>query len=338
MVTVARPFFVSPRRWQAAGALAIIVGLLLLLNGLNVVNSYVGQRFITAISRRDRERYFMFAGLYLCVFAASTLTGVFSQFVQDRLALAWRGWLTRILVDRYLSGHTFERIRAKREIDNPDQRISEDVRTFTSTLLSFVVMIVNAALTTIAFAGILWSITPALLLAAVFYAIFGTLITVLLGHRLVHLNNLQLKKEADLRYGLIHVAHLSDRALAPGAQPEVNEGRRVRARLRRVIQNSKSIIGVNRNVGLFTSGYNYLVQLLPILIVAPRYLRGEIDFGVVTQSAMAFAQLLGAFSLIVAQFQSISTFAAVVRRLGALWDEMEMATERPAHVPSSSLA
>jgi vitamin B12/bleomycin/antimicrobial peptide transport system ATP-binding/permease protein len=335
VVTIARPYFVSPRRWQAAGALAIIVALLLLLNALNVVNSYVGQRFITAISRRDRERYVTFAGLYLCVFAASTLTGVFSQFVQDRLALSWRAWLTRILVDRYLSGHTFERIRAKREIDNPDQRISEDVRTFTSTLLSFVVMIVNAVLTTIAFAGILWSITPTLLFAAVFYAILGSLVTVLLGHRLVHLNNLQLKKEADLRYGLIHVR---EHALAPGAQAEANDGRRVRARLRRVIHNSRSIIGVNRNVGFFTSGYNYLVQLLPILIVAPRYLRGEIDFGVVTQSAMAFAQLLGAFSLIVAQFQSISTFAAVIRRLGTLWDEMDTATERPSHVPSSSLA
>jgi putative ATP-binding cassette transporter len=80
-------------------------------------------------------------------------------------------------------------------------------------------------------------------------------------------------------------------------------------------------------VAFFTSGYNYLVPILPILIVAPLYLRGKIELGVVTQSAMAFAQLLGAFSLIVAQFQSISAFAAVVRRLGALWEEMDVTEE-----------
>ncbi len=94
------------------------------------------------------------------------------------------------------------------------------------------------------------------------------------------------------------------------------------------------MIGVNRNLGFFTSGYNYLVPIIPILIVAPRYLQGHIEFGTVTQSAMAFAQLLGAFSLIVAQFSSISSFAAVVRRLGSLWEEMESAGAGPGYVPA----
>jgi putative ATP-binding cassette transporter len=226
-----------------------------------------------------------------------------------------------------LAGHTFDRIAAKKEIDNPDQRISEDVRTFTSTLVSFVVMIANSTLTTIAFAGVLWSITPALLLTAVLYAALGSTLTVFLGFRLVALNNLQLKKEADFRYGLIH---LREHAEPLNARGEPREARRVRARLRRVVHNTRAIIGVTRNVGFFTSGYNYLVQILPILVVAPRYFRGEVEFGVVTQSAMAFAQLLGAFSLIVAQFQSLSTFAAVIGRLGALHEEMEArSSERP---------
>ncbi len=319
VVTLGKPFFVSAMRWRARTALGIVVVLLLALNGLNVANSYVGRNFVTAISERNRDRYFVFAAFYLAVFAASTVTGVFAQFVQDRLALAWREWLTRHLLARYLAGHAFERVSAKREIDNPDQRIAEDIRTFTTTLLSFVVMTVNSVLTTIAFAGVLWSITPALLLTAILYAVAGSVFTVLLGRRLVYLDHLQLKKEADLRYGLIH---LREHAGPLGERAEASEGRRIVARLRRVVHNSRAIIGVNRNVGLFTSGYNYFVQLLPILIVAPRYLRGEIEFGVVTQAAMAFAQLLGAFSLIIVQFQSISAFAAVVRRLGSLWQEV----------------
>jgi vitamin B12/bleomycin/antimicrobial peptide transport system ATP-binding/permease protein len=324
LLSIGRTFFLSPMRWRAVWSLSAIIALLLTLNALNVANSYVGRNFMTAIALRDREQYLRFAVLYLGVFAASAITGVSQQFMQDRLALSWRDWLTRHLIHRYLSGCTFDRISAKSSIDNPDQRIAEDVHTFTGTLLSFVVMITNSALTTIAFAGVLWSISRVLLLTAILYAAVGSVFTVLLGYPLVALNSLQLKKEADLRYGLIHVR---EHGLPLGERDEPQEARRIQARLRRVVRNSRAMIGVTRNVGFFTSGYNYLVPILPLLIVAPLYLRGKIELGVVTQSAMAFAQLLGAFSLVVAQFQSISAFAAVVRRLSSLCDEMEVAEE-----------
>ncbi len=329
VASMGKPFFVSPLRWRAWGALALIVALLLGLNGLNVANSYVGRNFITAISQRNHGRYLEFTVLYLAVFAASTVTGVLYQFVQDRLALMWRDWLTQHMLERYLSGHTLERIGATPEIDNPDQRITEDVKLFTSTLLSFGVMILNAVMTTVAFAGVLWSITPALLITAVVYATLGSVLTVLLGYRLVGLNNQQLTKEAYLRHDLIRVRE-PDGPTAQGAAQQ--GGSRVRARLKSVVDNSRTIIGISLNVGMFTSGYHYLIQIVPILIVAPRYLRGEVEFGVVTQAGMAFAQLLGAFSLIVAQFQSISTFAAVILRLGSLWDEMSARSTLGEHI------
>ncbi len=317
LVSVSKPFLVSSSRWKAAAALAGIVTLLVVMNALNVANSYVGRNFITAIADRNRPEYVRFAVLYVGVFAASTFVGVMQQFVQDRLALSWREWLTRSMMHHYLAGRTFEHIQAKAEIDNPDQRISQDVRTFTSTLLSFIVMLTNSVLTTAAFAGILWSITPILLGTAVLYAAIGSLLTIGLGRDLVRLNHLQLKKEADMRYALIHAREHSRSHEVPPS-----ESRRVYAQLRRVVHNTRAIITVSRNVGFFTSGYNYLVPVLPMMLVAPRYFSGQIEFGVVTQSAMAFAQVLGAFSLIVVQFQSISAFAAVVRRLGTLWDEM----------------
>jgi putative ATP-binding cassette transporter len=315
LTVVARPFFVSSQRWRAAGALAGIVTLLLALNALNVANSYIGRNFMSAISLRDHGRFKTYAVLYLVVFASSTAVAVTEQFVQDRLALSWRDWLTRQLLGRYLGGQTVERLRDLKHIDNPDQRIAEDVRTLTSTLLSFVVMIVNGALTTIAFAGVLWSIAPVLLLTAVVYASAGSLLTVALGYRLVALDNHQLRKEADLRQGIIH---LRERGSVRSAAADESVARDLFGRVGRIVRNSRAIIGVSRNVASFTSAYNYLVPLLPVLIVAPRYLRGEIELGVVTQSAMAFAQLLGAFSIVVAQFQSIAAFAAVVHRIGSL--------------------
>jgi putative ATP-binding cassette transporter len=103
----------------------------------------------------------------------------------------------------------------------------------------------------------------------------------------------------------------------------------MRARLSRrvaeLVGNVRRMIAVNRNLGFFTTGYNYLIQLIPALIVAPMFIRGDAEFGVIPQSAMAFSHLLGAFSLIVTQFQSISSYAAAGLRLGALSDAAEQA-------------
>jgi putative ATP-binding cassette transporter len=330
-VRITKPFFLSAERWWAWGGLGLLLVFLLSLSGLNVVNSYVGRDFMTAIAERQAQRYHLFALLYLGVFAASTVVAVLYQYTQDRLALLWRQWLTQRFVGRYLSDHAYCRMTRNSEIDNPDQRISQDVKTFTAMTVSFVLTILNSTITILAFAGVLWSITPWLLLAAVVYAVFGSGMTVLLGRRLVGLNNLQLKKEADLRYELIRARENADTiALLHG---EKREKARIGHSLMRVVENFKNIIIVIRNVGFFTSGFKYLVPLIPVVIVAPRYLRGEIEFGVVTQAAMAFAQILDqATSLIVVQFQNLAEFVAVVMRLGTLWDAItEAATPaRPA--------
>jgi putative ATP-binding cassette transporter len=328
LLAISEPLFTSRRRRSVFGRLGFILALLLSLNGLNVANSYVGREFMSAIADRESERFYEFALFYAAVFAASTVVSVFYQFSQDRLALLWRELLTRHLTDRYLTDLAYYRLPRLIDIDNPDQRISEDVRSFTTTLLSFGLMLLNSTMTTIAFAGILWSITPWLLLGAVLYAMFGSVGTVLLGGRLVRYDNLQLKKEADLRFGLVHIRENSEAIALLHGEPREND--RVRSLMQNVVENLKRVIAIIRNVGFFTSAFNYLTPVLPVLIVAPLYLRGEIEFGVVTQAAMAFAQILGALSIIVVQFQNISAFTAVVNRLGSLWDGLDQ-TRGPAH-------
>jgi putative ATP-binding cassette transporter len=318
-VRISKPFFTSEKRWRAWGGVTLLFVLLLLLSGLNVVNSYVGRDFMTAIAAREPRRYAFSALLYLGVFLVLTIVSVFYQYTQDRLKLLWRQWLTQHFVDRYLAGQAYCRIIRRNDIDNPDQRISQDIKTFTATTVSFALTILNSTITILAFAGVLWSITPWLLLAAVLYALFGSVLTILLGRRLVGLNNLQLKTEADLRYELVRTREYCDTiALLHG---ERRERARIGGRLQSVVENFRAIITVIRNLGFFTVGFKYLVPLLPVLIVAPRYLRGEIEFGVVTQAAMAFAQILDqATELIVVQFQNLAEFVAVVLRLGTLWD------------------
>ena len=94
-------------------------------------------------------------------------------------------------------------------------------------------------------------------------------------------------------------------------------------RLDSFANNFRKITSVNRNVGFFTTGYNWLIQIIPALIVAPVFIAGEVEFGVITQSAMAFTLIVNALSLIITQVQSISNFAAVVDRLNSLVEALE---------------
>ncbi len=148
--------------------------------------------------------------------------------------------------------------------------------------------------------------------------------TLLLGRPLVGLNYRQLDREADFRSAQNHInEHAESVALL---RWEGQAAVRLHRLLDALVDNYRRITSVNRNLGFFTTGYNYLIQIIPALVVAPLYIRGEVEFGVVTQSAMAFSQLLGAFSLIVNQFQSLSSFAAVIARVDALGEAIEHTT------------
>src|SRR5262249_21125248 len=237
--------------------------------------------------------------------------------------------LTRRLTGLYLADRTYYWLKWSGGLDNPDERIADDVRTYTATTVSFALIFVNGTLTVVAFAGVLWSISPLLFGVAVGYAALGSLLTLLLGRPLIGLNSRQLDREADFRSALIHI-----RENAEAIALTRHEGRLTARLLRRIdalVDNYRRITSVNRNLGFFTTGYNYLIQNLPALIVAPLFTRGQVEFGVVTQSGLAFAQLLGAFSLVVNQFQSLSSYAAVVARIGALADGIDRVSPAVRH-------
>jgi putative ATP-binding cassette transporter len=304
-----------------------LIGLLFAINGLNIVNSYVGRDFMSAIAERNSEAFIRLAFLYIGVFAASTVVAVVHRYCEERLGLLWREFMTQGFVKLYLQYPTYYRMNDElirsSGIEHPDQRISDDVRTFTVTTLSFALMTLNGLFTVVAFSGVLWSISPWLFGVALGYAVLGSYFTIRLGTPLVDLNYVQLDKEAAFRSGLIHVREKAESVALLHREARLMP--RLMRQIDEVVTNFRKIILVNRNLGFFTTGYNWLVQIIPVLLVAPLYIQGKVEFGVVTQSAMAFAMLVGAFSLIVTQFQSISSFAAVIQRLINLWYVIELA-------------
>ena len=184
---------------------AALFALLIAINGMNVLNSYVGRDFMTAIANRNKAEFFRQALLYIGVFAGSTIFSVVLRFAEERLGVLWREFVTRRAIESYLAEGNYYRLETTEELQNPDQRIAEDVRAFTVTTVSFVLMVLNSSFTILAFSGVLWSISPMLLGLAVLYAACGSYVTIVLGRPLINLNHDQLDKEANFRSALIHV-------------------------------------------------------------------------------------------------------------------------------------
>jgi putative ATP-binding cassette transporter len=317
-----------------AGALfATLLLLMLGINALNVVNSYVGRDFITAIERRSRTDFVSQALLYAGVFALSTVVAVMFRFVEERLGLLWRRWLTAQMVEHYLAGDAYLRLKERGEVANADQRIADDTRSFTTSTLSFALMLLNGTFTILAFSGVLWSISPLLFVVAIGYAGLGSAFTLTFGRPLIRLNYDQSDREASLRADLVRV-HENAESIAL-LRREGRLGALLARRLDELVANARRIIAVNRNLSFFTIGYNYGIQLIPALVIGPQFIRGQVEFGVITQSAMAFSHLLGAFSLVVTQIQSLSSYAAVLARLNTLATGVEDASEPAASKPAS---
>src|SRR5689334_17825559 len=123
-VAITRPFFRSEARWLAFGLLLLLIIFILSLNGLNVLGSFVNNGVVTALEERQAHRFALLAMVWAGVFVAATAVEAFKRYTEGRLRLRWREWLTRHLIGKYLSGRVYYRLNGRRDIDNPDQRIS----------------------------------------------------------------------------------------------------------------------------------------------------------------------------------------------------------------------
>jgi putative ATP-binding cassette transporter len=318
---IARPLFRPEVRWRAGGMFALLVAILLLVAVLNVANSYVNNYFMTSLSLGEVGRFWRMIAVYGVVFGVIAILAAVARFVEERLGIYLREALTRHLIDRYLADCHFHWLTRREDIDNPDQRIAEDVKTFTVNSLSFILILLNSTIALVSFVGVLWKISPWAVGVAASYAAAGTVGTVFLARPLVGLNFQQFKKEADFRFRLIHVREHGQSIALQGVEPW--ESWRLNGRLQALVENFRRIISVNLGLNAFVGAFNYGTLILPVLIVVPLYFRHQVEFGAITQSVAAFGFVLNAFTVIVTQFQQITSLAAGAERLGALVEVLD---------------
>ncbi len=319
-------------RRQAWVLLAVVLLLSLAVTGINVAFSYVGNYFTNALVKKDQGMAYTFVAVYFCSFLVGIPIVALYGYVRDYLGMRWREWLTGEFLGNYFKNRSYYDIEAEGEIDNPDQRIMEDIRSFTRTSLGFLLIILGALMDLVSFSGILWSKSALLVGVVLGYSIIGTGITALIGRRLVRLNFNQLRYEADFRYSLVHVRDNTESiAFYQGEKPEIDQ---IKGRFRNVLKNFGLLIGWQRNLSFFTTAYSYLPVVLPFLILFPQYFGGEIEYGDMVQANFAFTQVYAALSLIVSQIEPITNFAAGVQRLSVFSEAIAPEREVAAGIRS----
>ena len=316
-IDVAKPYFLGEEKRKAWVLLALLIVLMLFETKFAVMlNSQAGE-MMSALAEKNGDRFWASVRACLFVLAFAVPIYAFYYYMRDVFANQWRRWLTGRFLDGYLKDRKYYALGANSEIDNPDQRISEDINTFTGRSINFLLIFLGSAMQLVAFSAVLWSISHLLVGVLLVYAILGTAVALyVFGNPLIHLNFWQLRREADFRFSLMRVRENSESiAFYRG---EAQERTHIDSKLNRVIQNYDKLIKKQRSLNLYQRTFSQLTLVLPAAILAQRVLSGELEVGQATQAAGAFTAVLGAIGVIVDNFESLSRFVAGVGRLQAL--------------------
>ncbi len=294
-----------------------IILLLFSVTGLNVGLSYIFRFLDTSLNTREEAVFWEFLWVYGIVVLIAVPIIASYRFTRLKFGRYWREWLTDNFLSRYFQNRCYYLLDSNSnisEIDNPDQRISEDIKYFTSVTLDFLIDTLYAILTVVSFSAILWSISKTLTLGLIIYVFIGTWIAVLTGKRMIRIYYDQLRLEADFRYSMVHVRDNSESiAFYRGERKEIKNIIKV---FSKALINFDLLIIWQSIIDLFQFMYSNLMRFPVYILVAPLYFANEIDFGTITQAWIAFFQVFGALSIVTNQIENISAFSASIFRLG----------------------
>ncbi|KQP22799.1 ABC transporter ATP-binding protein [Pseudorhodoferax sp. Leaf267] len=316
-MALAKPYWLGDRKKSAWSLIALLLVLMLCETQLAVMLNDKAGEMTSALAGRESDRFWDAVRMSLLIVAFAAPCYAFYYFMRDTFANHWRRWLTGRFLDGYLRDRVYYALGSREDIDNPDQRIAEDINTFTGRSIHFLLILIGSFMQLIAFSAVLWSISHMLVGFLVLYALIGTGGALwLFGGPLIRLNFLQLRREADFRFGLMQVRENAESIAFYGGEPQ--ERAQIDHRFGAVFRNYMRLIRRQCGLNLFQRVFSQLTLVLPAVILAGDVLSGELEVGRAVQAAGAFAVVLAAASLIVDNFESLSRFVAGIDRLQAL--------------------
>lgn len=315
---IAKLYWLGDEKKGALTLLAVLGVLLIAYTQLSVQLNTQQGRIISTLSAQDAEGFWRTVALFLGVLVIYVPLFAGFSYLQNKLGIYWRRWLTHHFLGKYFNNRAFYNLsHAYTDIDNPDQRIAEDIRGFSQDSLRFLLVVVQSLLQLIAFSIVLWQISQVLVVFLVIYGLIGTIITIgVYGKKLVKVNFEQLKKEADFRFGLVRIRENAESIAF--YQGENRENNQIKNRFKSVFENfNLLILWQEVYLGLFTNTYEFLPYIIPALIIGPNILNGNLEVGKLTEATGAFVRVFFSLNIIVSRFQSLTSFAAGIDRLYA---------------------
>ena len=333
ILKLAAPYFASEQKWQARGLLAAIIALNLGAVFLLVQINQWNRLFYDALQTRDAPVFWAQLGRFAILAFSFVVVAVYRFYLTQLLEVRWRAWLTGHYLQRWLDRQAFYRMelarfREGRAPDNPDQRIQEDLRYFTTYSVSLSMGLLNAVVTLVSFVGILWSLSGSfgfhlggheytmpgfMVWAALVYCIGDSLLTHLIGRPQIPLNFAQQRYEADFRHHMVRVREYSE-AIALDRGESVERGQ-LDLRFSRVLANYLRLIRAQKNLTWFTAFFGQAATVFPLMLAAPRFFSGAIQLGELMQIASAFDQVQGSLAWFVDNYQDLAAWRATTDRL-----------------------
>ena len=334
------PYFRSEERWIAIALLVGAIVLTLASVTVNVAFSEWNRRFYDSLQNKDEAAFWIEMVNFGWIAALAIAFGVARGLVSPYLRLRWRRWLTGHYLDHWLDGRGYYRIELERKVDNADQRIAEDLRLLGFYTMTLLLGLISAVATLISFLVILWQLSGPISLsfigldvmlpgymvwAALIYAFLGTWLANLVGRRLIPLNFLQQRYEANFRFGLMRVRENAEGIALYRGEPRENEV--LEEKFTDVFNNAWRVLVTEMQLVFYQIGYGQLAIIFPYIVTAPRFFAGAITLGVVMQTAQAFGQVQTALSFFIDNYTNVAELRAVMDRLKGLQTAIE---EKPA--------
>lgn len=340
---IAVPYFRSEDKLAGRLLLASVIAIELTVVGINVLLNQWNNRFYNALQEKNWDGFVWEIGIFCILAACFIALSVYQLYLNQWLQIRWRRWLTTRYLGEWLQDANHYRMQLQGDAaDNPDQRITDDVKLFVDQTLSITVGFLSAVVTLVSFVVILWGLSAEsplhvfgrefaipgyLVWGALIYAVFGTTLTHWIGSPLVGLNFLQQRFEADFRFNLVRVRENSEQiALLRG---ESVEQQRLSERFGRVIQNWHEIMSRTKRLTAFTSSYAQAAVVFPYVLVAPAYFADKIQLGGMMQTASAFDSVQKSLSFFVSIYRALAEWRAVIARLDGFEEAIASAAALP---------
>src|SRR5437868_6344552 len=342
---IAAPYFRSEDKLAGRLLLAAVISIELSLVLISVLLNQWNNRFYNTLQEKNWEGFVTEIGIFSVLATFYIGLSVYQLYLNQWLQIHWRRWMTSHYLGEWLHSANHYRMQLRGDAaDNPDQRITDDVKLFVEQTLNIGVGLLSSIVTLASFVIILWGLSAAaplhafgsdfsipgyLVWGALIYAVFGTALTQWIGSPLVNLDFHQQRLEADFRFNLVRVRENSEQiALLEG---ERAERERLSERYGRIVANWYGIMSRTKRLTAFTSSYAQAAVMFPFVLAAPAYFANKIQLGALLQTAEAFGKVQDALSFFVSIYRTMAEWRAVVARL----DGFERAISSAEALPSA---